>query len=262
MILARLTRAFRTQNWFAVTLEFVIVIAGVVIGFQITAWNEARAEQARAESMLARLAVDLEAERWRITATSSYFRDVALEAQEALDAMQGRTDLSDEQLVIKAFRGSQYFWAGVIRSTYEELLASGEINLVPQGQFRDAALEYYNSSESSLLAGLGETPFRDAFRQIVSPALHRHLVANCAEDPDIDIGDYEALSVFLAFPCEIGGFDEEVSALAERLRDDPHLASLLRWRIIEADQNQSNLNYFAQLLDGALADYAAMEATE
>ena len=42
MILARLTRAMRQQNWFAVALEFVIVILGVVIGVQVTAWNSAR----------------------------------------------------------------------------------------------------------------------------------------------------------------------------------------------------------------------------
>jgi hypothetical protein len=37
MILARLSKAIREQNWFAVVLEFVIVIAGVVTGFQIMA---------------------------------------------------------------------------------------------------------------------------------------------------------------------------------------------------------------------------------
>jgi len=41
MILSRISRAVREQNWFAVVLEFVIVIAGVVIGFQVTA-NERR----------------------------------------------------------------------------------------------------------------------------------------------------------------------------------------------------------------------------
>jgi len=41
MILARITKAIREQNWFAVVLEFVIVIAGVAIGFQVTA-NERR----------------------------------------------------------------------------------------------------------------------------------------------------------------------------------------------------------------------------
>lgn len=42
MILQNLSKAVREQNWFAVVLEFVIVIAGVVIGFQINAWNERR----------------------------------------------------------------------------------------------------------------------------------------------------------------------------------------------------------------------------
>ena len=47
MILSRISHAIRTQNWFAVVLEFVIVIAGVVIGFQVT---ELRAQAQRAEA--------------------------------------------------------------------------------------------------------------------------------------------------------------------------------------------------------------------
>ncbi|MEE2525944.1 hypothetical protein V0U79_06165 [Hyphobacterium sp. HN65] len=51
MILSRIATALRQQNWVAVALEFVIVIAGVVIGFQITAWNGERADR-RAEARL------------------------------------------------------------------------------------------------------------------------------------------------------------------------------------------------------------------
>ena len=42
MILTRITKALKDQNWLAVAIEFVIVVAGVVIGFQISSWNEAR----------------------------------------------------------------------------------------------------------------------------------------------------------------------------------------------------------------------------
>lgn len=42
MILSRITHALRTQNWFALALEFVIIIAGVVIGFQVNAWSAGR----------------------------------------------------------------------------------------------------------------------------------------------------------------------------------------------------------------------------
>jgi len=59
MILARLTRAMRQQNWFAVALEFVIVVAGVVIGFQVTAWNAERESVALERSYLERLHEDM-----------------------------------------------------------------------------------------------------------------------------------------------------------------------------------------------------------
>ena len=52
MILANLTKAIREQNWFAVVVEFLIVIAGVVIGFQISAWNEAKRDRAYERSLL------------------------------------------------------------------------------------------------------------------------------------------------------------------------------------------------------------------
>lgn len=251
MILARISRAIRDQNWFAVGLEFVIVIAGVVIGFQVTAWSAHQARAQRATIMMDQLAADLEAERWRIEATTRHYEDVAAEAQIALDALAGRSALSDEQLVIKAFRGTQYFWAGVIRSTYDELVASGEIALLPQGEFRDAAIEYYNSSTRSLMSELGLTPFRDAFRQRVSPRLHQALVTACAEDPSIAVGDFDALEQFIDFPCEIDGFDAEIGALAEMLRTDDALVGLLRWRVIESQQDLSNLTYFHDLLERA-----------
>ena len=60
MILARLSRPIREQNWFAVALEFVIVILGVVIGFQVTAWNEARQDRAAEQSILVQLHEEFE----------------------------------------------------------------------------------------------------------------------------------------------------------------------------------------------------------
>jgi|GEM_PF-1708470 len=42
MILRRLTKHVKDQNWFAVGLDFLIVVVGILIAFQITSWNEAR----------------------------------------------------------------------------------------------------------------------------------------------------------------------------------------------------------------------------
>ncbi|NNC37934.1 MAG: hypothetical protein EX271_06750 [Acidimicrobiales bacterium] len=48
MLLRSLTKHVRDQNWFAVFLDFFIVVAGILIAFQVTNWNEERAER-RAE---------------------------------------------------------------------------------------------------------------------------------------------------------------------------------------------------------------------
>ena len=55
MILARLSAAIRAQNWLAVALEFVIVIAGVVIGFQIAGASERVASLQYERDLLERL---------------------------------------------------------------------------------------------------------------------------------------------------------------------------------------------------------------
>ncbi|MCF8879858.1 hypothetical protein L5876_08540 [Hyphobacterium sp. SN044] len=60
MILSRLSRAIREQNWFAVAIEFLIVILGVVIGFQITAWNAERTARVQEAVILANLEEDFQ----------------------------------------------------------------------------------------------------------------------------------------------------------------------------------------------------------
>ena len=45
MILKRMSQAFRRQDWLAVLLEFTILIVGIFLGFQVTAWNEARKDR-------------------------------------------------------------------------------------------------------------------------------------------------------------------------------------------------------------------------
>jgi hypothetical protein len=55
MILRRITQHVKDQNWFAVGIDFVIVVAGILIAFQITNWSEERQglnELASAESAL------------------------------------------------------------------------------------------------------------------------------------------------------------------------------------------------------------------
>jgi hypothetical protein len=58
MILRRISENLRSQNWFAVAVEFVIVVVGVFMGLQVQDWNEARKERIEEHALLSRLHVE------------------------------------------------------------------------------------------------------------------------------------------------------------------------------------------------------------
>ena len=55
MLLRRVTRHVRSQNWFAVGVDFLIVVVGVFVGLQVQDWNDARKERAEERALLGRL---------------------------------------------------------------------------------------------------------------------------------------------------------------------------------------------------------------
>jgi hypothetical protein len=59
MILRRIAEHVKTQNWFAVFLDFLIVVLGVFVGLQVNNWNAARAERAKEYGYLVSLHEDM-----------------------------------------------------------------------------------------------------------------------------------------------------------------------------------------------------------
>ncbi len=59
MILRRITEHVKAQNWFAVWLDFLIVVIGVFIGIQVANWNDTRGERDTEARLLNYLAEDL-----------------------------------------------------------------------------------------------------------------------------------------------------------------------------------------------------------
>ena len=58
MLLRRISKHVKDQNWFAVGIDFVIVVVGVFIGLQVTEWGQARADRVNERAALERLVVE------------------------------------------------------------------------------------------------------------------------------------------------------------------------------------------------------------
>ena len=76
MLLRRITEHIKNQNWFAVFLDFVIVVAGVFIGIQVANWNAAVAGEKRAKLLLSRIYDDLNNDLLGIGDASISFEDL------------------------------------------------------------------------------------------------------------------------------------------------------------------------------------------
>jgi hypothetical protein len=58
MLLRRMTQHVKDQNWFAVGLDFAIVVLGVFIGVQMSNWNDTRLDRAAEITLLKSLEED------------------------------------------------------------------------------------------------------------------------------------------------------------------------------------------------------------
>ncbi|MFK8030119.1 MAG: hypothetical protein AB8G18_07755, partial [Gammaproteobacteria bacterium] len=62
MIFRRVKAHIEKENWFAVFIDFIIVVIGVFIGLQVANWNDALGERQRETQILRNIATDLRAD--------------------------------------------------------------------------------------------------------------------------------------------------------------------------------------------------------
>ena len=179
MILGRITKAIREQNWFAVGLEFVIVILGVVIGFQVTAWNARQADLQRGQLYIERLSADLAENRTRTESNIAFRTDVRALGLDALAFASGeRQPASSWHTVATYFNASQSGSAYPVRATYEEMLSTGDLRLIADLDLRNALSVYYTEGALSEITD-ERPPYRAYVRTLIPIELQDHIWDNC-----------------------------------------------------------------------------------
>lgn len=231
MILRKLSQSLKEQNWTAIWIEFVLLVGGVFLGIQVSNWNEQRVTEKKAAMFTERLREDLRVEMWRFRAINLYYDDVLSNARKTLAALEGRSTLSNEALLIAAYRATQYAEYVQYRATYDELTSTGNIVLVADLSLRKMATEIYSTALYQNIKDEGiNSRYRVAFRMLVPIEVQEAISAKCG-DRSSDIGDYEGIKTPLDYDCTTGLTQQEIDSAAASLRSDPTLVALLRLRI-------------------------------
>jgi len=182
MILARLSRAIREQNWFAVMLEFVIVIAGVVIGFQVTAWNADRGERQSELRYLSSLIADVDLTIERYRSDLDYRGNVRLLGLRALAIVEGNAAPRDDWDIVLTFFNASQVGGGLRESpTFNELVSSGDLQIISNARLRQRLSSYYTPGANTSNILIEYPRYRERVRGIISIDLQDYIWDNCHE---------------------------------------------------------------------------------
>lgn len=157
MLLRRITEHVKNQNWFAVFIDFVIVVIGILIAFQITEWNEARAERQREIVLLERLHNDFEKITAWLDDAMVFVNSAPADTSWLIEQIRAdrKPDLGAQ--FIRAAQASIYLRAISEQSaTYLELVATGTLSKISNPELREALGNYDRSrvAERDVSSGL------------------------------------------------------------------------------------------------------------
>jgi hypothetical protein len=145
MLLRRIKTHIQNENWFAVFVDFVIVVVGVFIGIQVANWNDSLADQQRETEYLARLENDFKDIENRLVSNVTDFDkavDAILYVQRTLKESK---ELSKEEGI--RYReelnlidtSSVPAWQS---GTYVEMQSAGELRLIQDKALKTVLTAY------------------------------------------------------------------------------------------------------------------------
>ena len=149
MILRSVTKHINEQNWFAVWVDFVIVVVGVFVGIEVANWNEVQNERADEKVIIERLIDEFEV-NLKVLAADKVKHIGAVDATDTLISMIGpepqipESDAEFSTTLLTCLTNPVF----VPRlGTTNSLIASGDLKLIGDGELQATLTEWPAKAE-------------------------------------------------------------------------------------------------------------------
>jgi hypothetical protein len=149
MLLRRVAEHAKAQNWFAVALDFLIVVIGVFIGIEVANWNQTRQDRQEERRYYGQLLVDLRDDLGTLARAEKLADRHDQAAQKVLDRLGGKisSGVSPGQLATDIHLAGFIYIPHASRGTYDELVSTGNLGLLRNSELKSQIAHYYEGFE-------------------------------------------------------------------------------------------------------------------
>lgn len=148
MLLRSITQHIKDQNWFAIGIDFFIVVVGVFIGIQVANWNDVRVATVAEAQLMIRLAEEMQALEAELAVDAEDYALTVDATGALLTALRTGDAPVDEGMFRQAlWQANHYYEIPSLSASYAELVASGGLSRISDHKLRTALVRYGDSYE-------------------------------------------------------------------------------------------------------------------
>jgi len=232
--------------------EIVLVVIGILIALSINNWNQNRLNEDLESLYYKRLLDDVREEKYILEATINYSNKVYYHAKKAIAVFENSSDaeINPVENLIDMYQASQLSDAYSASSTFQELIASGQINLIQNENLKNTLIRYYGADWSQTGVFILENKYRENLRGKMPDEIQTQIRLNCG---DIYIKKGNSYLLSLPNECNIQVDFELAKSIVEDLRMDESLKKDLRYLIGNEMGKVNDLKPVQKQLDEIIA---------
>lgn len=147
MILFRLSKAIRKQDWFSVLIEFVVVVVGIFAGLQANEWAQERQDRKQERASLERLFLESEIAHQLLSGNLQRTLRLNQIRRNAVQFADNNAPVPEDELPLKIGINTlvQFPAAMPISVAYDELKSSGQMQLIRSAVLRGQIAEFHTN---------------------------------------------------------------------------------------------------------------------
>jgi hypothetical protein len=238
--------------------EIILVVIGILIALQINNYNETRKSRNLESEYIVRLLEDLREDEAIIQAVLNYQLEVTFHAKKAMEIFENRDDkkFNPVENLINLYQASQILDPSPASSSYKELIASGQINLLEDDDLKTAMIRYYEIDWTETGVFKEVNNYRANIRGKMPDYIQTEIRSKCG---DIYVKIRKSIEIALPKTCDINVSPAVAQPIVDLIKTDETLKKDLRFLLGNQDakihhltNTNNQLQELIQLFESAL----------